>query len=124
MGLFGITYSGARTRQQVKDLVRDGVPPPDVPVDDVIAGSPVVFSDDSREGETTFKYDLTLRTPIIDKVQAGGTFKVFNVRYDSAAPFGADNPFSPVPDVNAFDIRQSFTTYHDSTGQSFSIESG
>ena len=111
VGLFGITYSGARTRQQVKDLVRDGVPPPDVPVDDVIAGSPVVFSDDSREGETTFKYDLTLRTPIIDKVQAGGTFKVFNVRYDSAAPFGADNPFSPVPDVNAFDIRQSFTTY-------------
>jgi outer membrane receptor protein involved in Fe transport len=111
VGLFGITHSEARTRQQVKDLVRDGLPPPDVPVDDVIAGSPVVFSDDSREGETTFKYDLTLRTPMIDKFQAGGTVKIFNVRYDSAAPFGSDSPFSPVADLNAFDIRQSFTTY-------------
>jgi outer membrane receptor protein involved in Fe transport len=111
VGLFGITHSEARTRQRVKDLVRDGLPAPDVPVDDVIAASPVVFSDDSREGETTVKYDLTLRTPIVDRIQAGGTVKIFNVRYDSAAPFGSDNPFSPVADLDAFDIRQSFTTY-------------
>ena len=31
-----------------------------IPVDDVIAAGPVVFREDSREGETTIKYDLTL----------------------------------------------------------------
>ena len=111
VGLFGITHSEARTGQQVKDLVRDGVPPEDVPVDDILASSPVVFSDDSREGETTFKADLTLNVPLFDKVQAGGNFKIFGVRYDSAAPLGTDNPFSPIPEQNAFDIQQSFTTY-------------
>jgi len=111
VGLFGITHSEARTRQQVKDLVRSGVPAPDQPVDDVIAGSPIVFADDSREGETTVKYDLTIQAPFVQKIQAGGNVKIFNVRYDSAAPLGTDNPFSPVRDENAFDIRQAFTTY-------------
>ena len=111
VGLFGVTHSEARTLQQVKDLVRAGVPPADRPVDDVIAESPVVFADDSREGETTVKYDLTILAPLVEKLQVGGSVKVFNVRYDSAAPLGTDNPFSPVPDENAFDIRQAFTTY-------------
>jgi hypothetical protein len=111
VGLFGVTHSEARTGQQVKDLVRDGVPPPDVPVDEILAASPVVFSDDSREGETTFKADLTLNVPFFEKLQAGGNFKIFGVRYDSAAPLGTDNPFSPVPEQNAFDIDESFRTY-------------
>ena len=87
------------------------MPPPDVPVDEILATSPVVFSDDSREGETTFKADLTLNVPFFQKLQAGGNFKIFGVRYDSAAPLGTDNPFSPVPEQNAFDIDESFTTY-------------
>jgi hypothetical protein len=111
VGLFGVTHSEARTGQQVKDLVRGGVPPPGVPVDDIIANSPVVFSDDSREGETTFKADVTLNVPILQKLQAGGNVKIFGVRYDSAAPLGTDNPFSAVPEQNAFDIQESFTTY-------------
>jgi outer membrane receptor protein involved in Fe transport len=111
VGLLSLTYSGARTEQQVKDLVREGVPDPDVPVDDVIAGSPVVFEDDSREGETTVKYDLTLNVPMFQKLQVGGSFKIFNVRYDSAAPLGTDNPYSASPEQNAFDLSESFRTY-------------
>ena len=110
VALFGVTHSEARTGQQVKDLVRDGVPAPDVPVDDIIANGPVVYSDDSREGETTFKADLTLNLPFFQKLQVGGNFKIFGVRYDSAAPLGTDNPFSAVPEQNAFAIQQSFTT--------------
>ena len=111
VGLFGVTHSEARTGQQVKDLVRNGVPAPGVPVDDILGTSPVVFSDDSREGETTFKADVTLNVPFFQKLQTGGNVKIFGVRYDSAAPLGTDNPFSPVPEQNAFDIERSFTTY-------------
>ncbi len=82
-----------------------------MPVDDILANSPVVFSDDSREGETTLKADFTLNVPFFQKFQAGGNFKIFGVRYDSAAPLGTDNPFSAVPEQNAFAIQQSFTTF-------------
>jgi outer membrane receptor protein involved in Fe transport len=110
VGLFGVTHAEARTRQQVKDLVRDGTFEPDLPVDEIITRSPVVFSDNSREGETTVKYDVTLNVPVVQKVQAGGSFKVFSVRYDSAAPLGTDNPFSITAERNAFDINETFST--------------
>src|SRR4029078_7020151 len=60
VGLLGISHSSAKVGQQVKDLVAEGAPPPGIPPEVVIAGSPVVYREDSREGETTFKYDLTL----------------------------------------------------------------
>ena len=50
---WAITHSEAKVGQQVKDLVAQGVPPPGVPPEVVIAQSPVVYSEDSREGETT-----------------------------------------------------------------------
>jgi hypothetical protein len=111
VALVGVTHSEARTGQRVKDLVRNGVPAPGAPVDDIIANGPVVFSDDSREGETTLKADVTLNVPFFEKLQAGGNFKIFGVRYASAAPLGTDNPFSAVPDQNAFAIDASFTTF-------------
>ena len=55
MGLFGLTHSEAKVGSEVRDLVKDGVPPPDTPIDEVIANSPTVFFEDSREGETTLK---------------------------------------------------------------------
>ena len=63
VGLLGVTYSTAGVDQQVKDLAFGGVVPPDVPAGDVIASSPIVFREDSREDETTVKYDLT--TPLV-----------------------------------------------------------
>ena len=50
VGLLGISHSQAKVGQQVKDLVAQGVPPPGVPPDAVIAQSPVVYLEDSREG--------------------------------------------------------------------------
>ncbi len=60
VGLLGITHSEAKVGQQVKDLVSQGAPPPGVPPEVIIARSPVVYFEDSREGETTLKYDLTV----------------------------------------------------------------
>ena len=59
VGLLGLTHSMAHVDSQVKDLLRNGVPPDGIPVDDVIDAGPVVFREGSREAETTLKYDLT-----------------------------------------------------------------
>ncbi|MEW6322648.1 MAG: TonB-dependent receptor [Acidobacteriota bacterium] len=111
VGLLGLTHSEARVTSQVKDLVRDGIPPIDRPASEVIAASPVVFRDASREGETTVKYDVTAYLPRLDKVQAGGALKAFQVDYDTAAPLGTDNPYSADRGLNAFDLSLKFTAY-------------
>lgn len=110
VGLFGLAHSVAGVDSQVKDLVRDGVPPSGTPADDVIAAGPVVFTEGSKESETTLKYDLTLTVPAIDKIQVGGSIKWFNLDYDTSAPRGADSPFSPEPGVNAFALQDTFRT--------------
>ena len=56
VGLFGVTHSEAKVGQQVKDLVAQGAPPPNLSPEEVIAQSPVVYFEDSREGESTIKY--------------------------------------------------------------------
>ncbi|MDW8130404.1 MAG: TonB-dependent receptor [Bryobacterales bacterium] len=106
VGLFGLTHSRAHVRQSVRDLVRLGVPPPDARVEELIAASPVVFRDYSREGETTFKYDHTAWFGTNRKVQAGGYGKLFQLRYETAAPLGSDIAFSPFPDVNPYAFNQ------------------
>jgi len=114
VGLLGFTHSEARVDQQVKDLVRNGSPDLSKPVDTIIDGAPVIFKDDSREGETTLKYDLTIYAPLLNKVQTGGSFKIFQLDYNVQSPFGSDNPFSPVRDVNPFDLRRNFRAYQNS----------
>lgn len=111
VGLLGITHSEAKVGQQVKDLVAQGVPPPDVPPDVVIARSPVVYSENSREGETTIKYDLTVHVPFFDTVQAGGSFKTFRIGYTVASPFGNDTPYSPTPNIDPFLLDTRFRSY-------------
>ena len=114
VGLLGVTHSEAAVTSTVKDLVRDGVPPPGVPVDDIIDRGPVVFREDSREGETTIKYDLTTYLSMMgrkNKIQAGGSFKIFRLNYDTGSPLGDDSPFSVTPGVNAFTLDRSFTAY-------------
>ncbi|MBK9168935.1 MAG: TonB-dependent receptor [Bryobacterales bacterium] len=111
VGLLGVTHSEARVRTRVRDLVRDGVPPPDLPIPDLIAASPEVFRENSSEAETTLKYDFTAYAPMIDKIQAGGSFKTFRIRYDTASPFGNDSPYSLTPGLNPFDLTRRFTAY-------------
>ena len=111
VGLLGITHSEAKVGQQVKDLVAQGVPPPGVPPEVVIARSPVVYFEDSREGETTLKYDLTVHVPLFDTVQAGGSFKTFRIDYTAESPYGNDTPYSPVAGIDPFSLDTRFRSY-------------
>ena len=111
VGLLGISHSEAKVGQQVKDLVAQGVPPPGVPPEDIIAESPVVYFEDSREGETTFKYDLTLHLPFFETMQAGGSFKTFRIDYTARSPYGNDTPYSPVPGIDPFFLDTRFRSY-------------
>jgi hypothetical protein len=111
VGLLGITHSEARVNARVRDLLRGGLPPAGLSVEQQIARAPEVFRENSREGETTIKYDSTWNLPFIQKLQVGGSFKIFNNRYKTASPFGVDSPYSLQRDLNPFDIAQSFTAY-------------
>lgn len=111
VGLLGVSHSHATVGQQVKDLVAEGVPPADLPPDDLIAQSPIVYREESHEDETTLKYDLTLHVPLFDTVQAGGSFKVFNVGYEVASPYGNDTPYSPVAGIDPFFLDTRFRSY-------------
>ena len=111
VGLLGITHSEAKVGQQVKDLVADGVPLSGVAPDVVIAKSPVVYSEDSREGETTVKYDLTVHLPFFDTVQAGGSVKAFRIDYTVNSPYGNDTPYSSVPNLDPFSLDTGFRSY-------------
>lgn len=108
VGLLGFSHSEASVNQQVKDLLQFRLTGANL--DDIIARTPAVYREDSREGETTLKYDLTLYTPMLDKVQLGGSFKLFRIRYDAAQPFGnSDNPFAIRTDANSFTLQRNFT---------------
>jgi hypothetical protein len=109
VGLLGLTHSDAGVDQRVRDVFRGGLRP-DLPVPELIARSPIIFREDSRESESTLKYDLTANASPWGRIQAGGSQKFFRVRYDSASPFGNDTPFSRVPDVFPFALQRTFLT--------------
>ena len=111
VGLLGFSHSEAKVGQQVKDLVAQGAPPPGVSPDDIIAGSPVVYFEDSREGETTVKYDLTLHLPFFETMQAGGSVKAFRIDYTVKSPYGNDTPYSSVPGIDPFFLDTRFRSY-------------
>jgi outer membrane receptor protein involved in Fe transport len=110
VGLLGVTHSEAQVGQRVKDLALEG-PPPTGDAGEAIAAAPTVYFEDSREGETTFKYDLTLNVPYLDKIQAGGSFKVFRIDYEAASPYGNDTPYSPVPGVDPFFLNTGYRAF-------------
>jgi outer membrane receptor for ferrienterochelin and colicin len=109
VGLLGLTHSEAHVSNTVKDLVRNAIPAASAAIDPLIANSPVVYSDDSREGESTIKYDLTTYVPMLDKLQVGGSFKLFQLNYDTAAPFGTNSPYSVKADQFPFFLKRDFT---------------
>jgi hypothetical protein len=111
VGLLGVTNSIATVGSTVKDLVKNGVPAPALSADQIIASSPLIYQDDSRESETTVKYDATLTYSTRTKFQLGGSVKQFRVRYESAAPLGYDSPYSRQPGENAFRLSDRFTAW-------------
>jgi hypothetical protein len=115
VGLLGFTTSQARVDQQVKDLAAiKPPPPPGTPIDAIIAQAPLIFNDDSKENETTLKYDFTAYAGMIGKLQTGGSFKTFSLNYIVQSPTGSDVPFSPIPGVNPLDLRRDFRAYQSS----------
>jgi hypothetical protein len=110
VGLLGVTHSEASVGQRVRDLALEGPPPTDN-AEEAIENAPTVYFEDSREGETTFKYDLTLNVPYVDKIQAGGSFKIFRINYEVESPYGNDTPFSPVPGIDPFFLDTSYRAF-------------
>jgi hypothetical protein len=110
VGLLGVTHSEASVSARVRDLIRGGLPPINTPIDQQIANSQLLYRDDSREGETTVKYDLTLYAPVFGKVQAGGSAKIFRINYNAASPLGDDTPYSISPGVNPFSLQRQFVS--------------
>ncbi|MBY0507529.1 MAG: TonB-dependent receptor [Bryobacteraceae bacterium] len=106
VGLLGVTHSEANVNQSTKDLLKFGRPGSSV--SDLIANTPFLFQENNREGESTIKYDLTTYLPVFDKIQAGGSFKIFRIRYNTRQPFGNDNPYSPIQNLNPFFLARSF----------------
>ena len=110
VGLLGVTHSEASVSARVRDLIRGGLPPVGTPIDQQITNGQLVFRDDSREGESTIKYDLTLYLPMLGKAQAGGSVKIFRINYDASSPFGDDTPYSTTPGVNPFILKRDFVS--------------
>jgi TonB dependent receptor/Carboxypeptidase regulatory-like domain/TonB-dependent Receptor Plug Domain len=108
VGLLGVTYSTAVVDDGIKDLLRNGIPPASESIDTLIGTSPVVFAENSREGEGTVKYDLTAYIPFAGKLQVGGSFKFFQIRYNTDSPYGVDSPYSLQRDLNAFTLARNF----------------
>ncbi len=111
VGLLGITHSEAKVGQQVKDLVAEAFTPPEVSAEYLIARSPVVYAENSREGETTVKYDLTVHTSFFDTVQTGVSVKVFRINYAARSPFGSDTPYSTVSGTDPLLLDARFRSY-------------
>ena len=100
----------AKVGQQVKDLVAQGVPPPGVPPDAVIAQSPVVYLEDSREGETTVMRPDAAPAAVRHRA---GRRQLQDVphRLHGGVPYGNDTPYSPVAGIDPFYLDTQFRSY-------------
>ncbi|MBC8166885.1 MAG: TonB-dependent receptor [Bryobacteraceae bacterium] len=93
VGLLGLTHSEASVRETQTD---------------VRLNNQTTFTDRTREGETTLKYDLSVYVPVFNKVQAGGTLKLFRVNLNATQPFGGESQFSDQERVLPFNIQNRF----------------
>ncbi|MFN7544277.1 MAG: TonB-dependent receptor domain-containing protein [Acidobacteriota bacterium] len=93
VGLLGLTHSEATVRETQSDIRFN---------------NQTSFSDRTREGETTLKYDLNVYLPLLNKLQAGGSIKLFRVDLNATQPFGIESQFSERERVLPFNIRNQF----------------
>jgi hypothetical protein len=111
VGLFGVTHSSAAVNSTYKDLLRADVPAGGLSLDELIARSPVIFSEDTTERETTMKYDYTGFGRTFEKIQAGAAVKRIDARYDASQPLGFDSPYSLEPGSNVLQLDFAQTSY-------------
>ena len=104
VGLLGFSHSAAQVDSTVKDLVRDGPLPADVDAALAVEAGTVTFRQDSRESETTLKYDLTLHASQLGEYRIGGMYKYFSNDYRTRSPLGYDGQFTQVPAINPIDL--------------------
>lgn len=104
VGLFGVTVSRAGVHQQIRDVVKNGVPAPGQSVADQLANATLVFREDSSETEMGVKYDLTYNVSKVGRIQAGAAIKRTRADYSAASPFGSDGPYFTTPDQNPFSL--------------------
>jgi hypothetical protein len=109
VGLLSVTQSQATVESSVRDLARTRLLNPGSTVASIIANSPQVFAENSREAENTLKYALTFYGGMVGKLQAGASYKLFQIRYNTDSPFGTDSPYSLQRDLNPFSLRRRFT---------------
>ena len=106
VGLLGFSYSNARVDSTVKDLVRGGPLTATVDRAQAVEFGAVTFRQDSRESESTLKYDVTLHANKLGEYRIGGMYKHFANDYRTQSPLGYDGPFTLVPDVNPIDLAE------------------
>lgn len=109
VGLLGVTQSVSTVDTVYRDLLRAAHPaPPGESLDALIARSPVIYSEDSGERETTIKYDFTAFGGVFKKIQAGAAVKRISANYLAIQPLGYGTPWSSSGgrDVLDLDFRQ------------------
>jgi hypothetical protein len=111
IGLLGVTMARAWVDATVRDILRAGLPAPELPVDDQLASAITVFEEDSAETETTVKYDLSVYGPRLGKLQVGLSARRTDVRYETASPFGTDSPYFRESDQNPIELNQRAASY-------------
>jgi hypothetical protein len=108
VGLLGVSHAESYVNETVKDLGQYGLTGT---ADRIIADTPLLYSEKNREGESTIKYDFTGYATLPGRIQTGASFKIFHIDYNTSQPFGTDNPYSAIADVNPFSLRERLTTY-------------
>jgi hypothetical protein len=111
VGLLGVTQSVANVETAYKDLLRAPPGGADDSLDALIARSPVIYSEDSIERETTFKYDYTRFGRTFRKIQVGAAVKRVSASYLAAQPFGYDNAWSATPGSDTLDLDFAQVSY-------------
>ena len=112
VGLFGITHSEAKVGQQVKDLVAQGVPPPGVPPEDIIAREPGGLLRGlarGRDRPSSTTSPCTCRSSTRCRPVAASRHSASTTRRRS--PYGNDTPYSPVPGIDPFFLDTRFRSY-------------
>jgi hypothetical protein len=70
------------------------------------------FQNQSREGQTTLKYDLVYNLESLGQLNTGASAKLFRSHFDIKSPFGVQIPYSKNPGfIDTMIINNEFTTW-------------
>lgn len=88
-------------------------------------GGITVLEQNSYDGVTNLRYDVTLHSKTAGIVKAGAMLKRYRARYSLRQPYGVQNPLSTdSARVNAVDINDNFASYNPAVYAEYSPELG